>query len=193
MLSIQALFGITAGVLELASCAVYIASILRGKTRPNRVTWWILALVSAMITASYYASGARETIWLPAVYTTCFVVIGLLSLKFGDGPIVLSFLDRVCLIGAIASALIWWFFNSAVLALYMNIIIDFIGLVPTMRKAYVRPWTESGLAWTIAVIASLLNVFAIAQWTLEISVYPLYLLIVNAAITFFIIRRKLRF
>lgn len=186
----QAILGIAAGIIELASSATYVVSILRGYTRPDRVTWWILGLVSGIITASYYATGARETIWLPLVYTVNFLVIGILSVRYGYGQRTLSSLDRFALVGTFISAVIWWIFNSPVVALYMNITIDFIALVPTIYKAYRKPRTEGPASWVIGVFASVLNVLAIQEWTFAVSFYPIYLLFVNTAIAYFIVRER---
>src|SRR3989344_8778501 len=100
-MTIEVFFGLAAGALQLVASAIYIVSILRGKTKPDRVTWWILALVTGMVTVSYFASGARETIWLPAAHTLAFTVFGILSLYYGEGPAALSALDRFALIGAL--------------------------------------------------------------------------------------------
>ena len=189
-MTIQALSGIAAGVLEFATCAIYVWSILKGETKPDRVTWWILALVSGMITVSYYASGARETIWLPLAYAISFLIISILSLKYGEGPASLHTLDRVSLIGTVASAGVWWVVRSPVPALFMNICTEFIGLVPTINKSYRRPWTESRASWVMATIASLLNVFAIGEWTVIIATYPVYVFVTNALIALFILRKK---
>jgi len=186
-MSIQAALGIIAGVLELGSFGIYVVSILKGDTKPDRVTWWILALETGTITVTYYISGARDTIWLPIAYTISFTFVALLSLKFGEGTVNLSTLDRVCLTGAIASLLVWWLSGSAVIALYMGIVVDFIGIVPTISKSYLRPWTESKLSWAVAVAASFLNVLAIQEWVLPIYAYPVYLLIFNCLIAFFIL------
>ena len=192
MMTIQAFFGIAAGVLELGACGIYIRSILQGGTKPDRVTWWVLALVSAMITASYWASGARETIWLPAAYAVSFLAIALLSLKYGEGPVTLNLIDRVSLVGALASAVVWWSFKSPVPALFMNICTEFIGLLPTINKSYLRPWTESKASWILATIASLLNVLAIGEWTIIIATYPVYVFITNAVIAYFIVTPRTR-
>ena len=189
-MTIYGLFGITAGILELAAASIYIVSILAGKTKPDRVTWWVLALVSGMITASYFASGARETIWLPAAYTLAFTVFGILSLYYGEGPAALSALDRFALVGALMSAVVWWLMRSPVPALFMNICTEFIGLVPTIAKSYRRPWTESRSSWILATIASLLNVFAITEWSYVIAAYPLYIFSTNLVIVAFILNRK---
>lgn len=189
-MSLHELIGIAAGILELLSLPIYVSSILKGKTKPDRVTWWVLALVSGMITASYFASGARETIWLPLVYTISFIVVGALSIKYGEGPLTLDLIDRVSLIGALASAFIWWSLKSPVPALFMNIATEFIGLVPTINKSYRRPWTENKAAWVIGSIASLLNVLAINEWTFVIAAYPIYVFVTNTIITHFITRKK---
>lgn len=181
----QAIFGIVAGILSFFAYPVYIRDILRGETKPSKVTWWILALLNAALAASYYASGARDTIWIPISYTVGFSVIAFLSLKYGEGSWQRS--DWICLGGAVVSLVLWWLLNSAQIALYLIIITDFIGLAPTIYKTLKRPWTESRSSWIIATIASALNVVAIEHWTPAISLYPLYVVITNSLITAFIV------
>lgn len=189
-MTIQALFGIVAGILSVITSVVYIRSIFKGETKPDRVTWWVLGFVSAMIAASYWASGARETIWLPVAYAGSFLIVAVLSLKYGEGPVYLNTLDRVSLGGAFASAIVWWSFKSPVPALFMNILTEFIGLVPTINKSYQRPWTESKISWVLATVASLLNVLAIGEWTIAIALYPIYVFVTNAFIAYFIVSRR---
>ncbi|MDB5195278.1 MAG: hypothetical protein JWO84_462 [Parcubacteria group bacterium] len=184
-MTIQALFGIAAGILSFVAYPVYIRDILRGETKPSKVTWWVLAFLNAALTASYYASGARDTIWIPISYTLGFSVVAFLSLKYGEGNWEKS--DWICLTGAAVSLFLWWFLQSAEVALYLIIITDFIGLVPTIYKTYKRPWTESRLSWSIALIASALNVIAIEDWSPAISFYPFYVVITNALIVGFIL------
>ncbi len=190
MLSIQAFFGIAAGVLALLPCPFYIQGILRGDTKPDRVTWWILALISGMIAASSWASGARDTVWFPAAYTLSFTIIALFSLKYGDGPFHLHLLDRVCLVLALVSAALWWSLEAPFLSLLMNICTECIALLPTMVKAYQRPWTEEKRAWVITTLASMLNLLAVTSWSLAIVLYPVYALITNVGITALILRHK---
>jgi hypothetical protein len=189
-MTVQALIGITAGILSFLPCPFYIHGILKGETRPDRVTWWMLALVSGMITASSWASGVRDTIWFPAGYTLSFLIVALFSLKYGEGPVRLHTLDRVCLLLALGSAAIWWTLQAPLLALIMNICTECIALIPTMVKAYRRPWTEEKRAWVITTAASILNLFAVSEWTLAIALYPVYAFVTNAAITYLIVRKR---
>jgi hypothetical protein len=184
-MTFHALMGMAAGVLSLIAYPVYIRDILKGETKPSKVTWWVLALLNALLTASYYVAGARDTIWIPISYTIGFSVIALLSLKYGEGTWEKS--DWICLLGAAISLLAWWVFQSAKLALYLIIITDFVGLAPTIYKTYKRPWTESRQSWVIALIASALNVVAIENWTPSISLYPIYVVLTNAFIVAFMV------
>lgn len=184
------LIGELAGILAFIPCPFYVYSILKGRTKPDRVTWWVLTLVSAMITASYYASGARETIWFPAGYTLSFFIVAIFSIKYGDGPVHLHTLDRVALGGALVSAVVWASLKSPVPALFLNILTELIGLWPTIYKSINRPETEDRTAWVITTIASLVNLFAISEWTLIIATYPLYSFISNSMITYLLVRPR---
>jgi hypothetical protein len=54
--------GIIAGIISFSAYFLYIATTIYGKTKPNRVTWWILTLIGLLIASSYYVSGARASI-----------------------------------------------------------------------------------------------------------------------------------
>ncbi len=189
-MSFHDIFGIAAGLLEVVAISSYIRSIFKGTTKPNRVTWWILAIVSGIITISYFASGARETIWLPVAYTLAFTIIGLLSIKYGEGKPSLSLIDRISLAGALVSASVWLLVKSPIPTLFMSMVTELIGLGPTINKSYQRPWTENRLSWILATIASFLNVLAVGEWTVVIAGYPLYVLLTNSIIVYLIMRKK---
>ncbi len=185
-MSFHALLGIVAGILAFTAMPIYVIDIFRGNTKPSRVTWWILSGLNALLALSYYASGARDTIWVPIVYSVIFLIVAILSLKYGDGGWEKS--DFLCLLGAAISALAWWLLASPQIALFLIILVDFFGLVPTIYKSYREPETESRISWSIALVASLLNILAIEVWVPEIAVYPFYVFITNLMITYFILR-----
>ena len=189
-MTIQGVLGIFAGALIVPTIGFYVAGILRGTTRPNRVTWWILALISAVVVFSYHDVGAWDTLWLPIAYTISYVVIGLLSFKYGDGPFTLSTLDRVALVGGIASVIAYAFAQSPALALLLSTLSEAIALFPTAVKAYKNPETEDRTAWIIGTTASVINLFAIAEWSLEIAAYPIWVFVSNALIVYFLVRTR---
>ncbi len=180
--------GQIAGGVSLCAYLIYCYTTVYGHTRPNRATWGILTFIGGMVAASYYAVGATDTMWLPVSYFLGPGIVFILSFKFGEGG--WSFLDRMCVSGALLGAVLWWFFDSPLVALIVNLGMDFLGLVPTIKKSYLRPDGEDRIAWLIESFASVLNIFAIAQWKFVIWVQPVYLVIINVFITFLLFRSK---
>src|SRR5688572_11025851 len=98
MFDITAMAGKVAGVVSFVAFVPYILAILRGETKPNRATWWIWTVVGFMLGASYYSSGANNTIWVPVSYIVGPLVTALLSIKYGEGG--WNRFDKGCLLGA---------------------------------------------------------------------------------------------
>lgn len=188
MLDITAVAGKVAGIISLAAFVPYIIAILRGQTKPNRATWWIWTVVGFMLGASYYSSGANHTIWAPVSYTIGPLVTAILSLKYGEGG--WTRFDRCCLLGAGTSMALWWMFSSPLIALILNLFIDFLGALPTYRKAYHEPEGEDRAAWALFFAGSIANLFAVETWAFAIAVYPIYMFLGNGVIATFVFLRR---
>lgn len=177
----SALIGQLAGLVAISTLVPYVRSIFKGITKPNRATWLIWACVQTVLLASYHSSGATTTIWLAASFTAIPIIVFLLSIKYGVGGY--KGLDIFCLTGAAIGLLLWKLTDSPELTLYINIFVDFLGFLPTIKKTYLQPGTEDTLAWAVGTLATILNVFALTTWELKIAVYPVYLLITNMTVT----------
>lgn len=125
MTTFTAVAGQVAGVLALAAFAPYVRAILRGETKPNRASWFIWLVVGVMLGASYFASGAKHTIWVPISYIIGPLVIAILSIKRGEGG--WTRFDRVCLAVAATSLVLWWLCGEPRIALAINLCIDGLG------------------------------------------------------------------
>jgi hypothetical protein len=189
-MNVYEVMGITAGVLSFLPCPLYIYDMWKGETKPDRVTWWVLSFTTLMIAVTYRAVGAQETIWFPIGYTISFLTIAILSIPYGDGPLKLHTLDRISLAGAVIAGIVWLFLDAPFVALLVAILTEAIGLIPTAVKAYKRPQSEGKAAWMLTTIASFLNLFALESWTFVLALYPVYVFLTNAPITFFLVRPR---
>lgn len=170
-----ALAGQLAGLLVFIAYIPYVLGAIRGLAKPNRATWFIWSVVNIIIAASYWKAGAGNTILVPLLNAFGTTLIALLSLKYGEGG--WTRLDRACLFASGISLILWWLTGNPVIALTINILIDAIGAIPTMVKTYHDPKHENGSAWTIWMVAYLINLFAIESWTYAIAAYPVYLFV----------------
>jgi hypothetical protein len=188
MPDITAVSGKVAGIVSFIAFLPYILAILRGQTKPNRATWWIWTVVGFMLGASYYSSGANHTIWVPVSYVIGPLIVAVLSIRYGEGG--WSRFDRICLFGAAISAILWWLFSSPLVALLINLFIDLMGALPTIRKAYYKPESEDRTAWGLFFTGNAVNLFAVETWTFAISIYPIYMFLASGLIAFFIFVRR---
>ncbi|MFC1632929.1 hypothetical protein ACFL1U_02175 [Patescibacteria group bacterium] len=180
MPEIARLAGEIAGVLSFAAFLPYIIDILRRKTRPNRASWWIWTVVGIMVLASYRSGGAEETIWVPISYTIGPFIIALLAIKYGEGG--WTTFDRNCLGGVGGSLILWVIFKAPLVVLCINLFIDFLGALPTIRKSVHEPEGESKLAWALWISGNIFNLFAVEKWTFAIAVHPVFMTFVSGTI-----------
>lgn len=180
--------GIVAGIISLAGFIPYVWDILAGRTVPSWSTWLIWTIVGAMLCATYWGSGARETLWVAVSYVAGPLLVFMLSLRFGTGGT--SRLDMICFVLAGVSALLWAVTRKPLLSLALNIGIDLIGAVPTIRKARVAPESESLPAWSLFLAAATLNLVSVQEWAPGPLSYPLYLFAVSATMMALLLRGR---
>lgn len=173
-------FGLSAGIINLIAYVPYLASILRGKTKPSRATWIVWFAITAVNASSYIAAGARTTAWSPLVTTVMVCVILVLSIRRGVGG--WTRLDRFALAGAGVSLFGWAVTQNPIVGLALGLLTDFFGALPTIQKTWRDADSEDRMTWALFGLANIFNIFAISQWTLGEMLYPVVIFIIDAAI-----------
>jgi len=195
---IKTILGLLAGFITLAAFFPYIFSTIKGKTKPERATWWIWALNSVLLLTSYRAEGAQETIWLAVAYTFGCVTVGLFTIKYGIGG--WTKLDRFSLVGSII-AVISWIIIGPLATFIASLLIDLFGVTPTIYRSFYHPEEEDKLSWIMWFIGAFLslllvdNIYVWQEWSLEtliIAAYPAQITITTAIIVWFLSREKLK-
>lgn len=176
-----ALFGILAAVLSTLAYLPYIRDTARGQTQPQRASWLIWSVLSAIAFASQVYEGATSSLWFAGVQSLATAIIFALSLRFGTG----AFLNRkdMAVLGMAAGGLLaWYWMETAVYALAISIAISLLGGIVTISKAYRAPETETYATWILCLVASVLALFAVGSANWILLAYPLYMLVLNSAI-----------
>jgi hypothetical protein len=96
----------------------------------------------------------------------------------------LEFFDYVCGILAILALLLWALTREPVVAIIFAIGSDFLAAMPTLRKSWRRPDTESGIAYLVATVSALTAFAAITTWTFSAYAFPTYLVIIDIVLAF---------
>ncbi len=171
--------GLASGILLISGFIPYIVEVVKKKTTPSRMSWFIWSLSTATILFSVLGTGTTEAIWVPiADAVGCFLIFAL-SLHFGVGG--WSRTDKISLAICLGSLLTWWLTGNALLALIMNLCVYVSGYIPTIKKALKKPQSESRAAWTIFFLGVLLNLFTVFIGTdtgFAVWLYPVTLVVV---------------
>jgi hypothetical protein len=183
-LTIHSWLGAIAGALSLCGFIPYLLAIWQQKTRPNQATWLIWLVVGMMIAASYRAAGAESTMWVSISYVLGPLITSIFALKFGERY--WTKLDWICLLGVGIGLILWGVYRSPLLTLGINVGIDFLGAVPTIRKSVRDPYSEDLLAWGLFSLGGIINLLAIDQWAWQIVLYPIYVVVATTTIWFFL-------
>jgi hypothetical protein len=185
---LKTILSITASFLCLVAFFPYISSIIRGTTKPNRASWWIWVTLGTVLCASYYSTGGGITLWAFVFTIIGQLIVAILSLKSGEGG--WSNLDRTCLIGAGVSLLLWLWFDDPFVALLFGITIDVFAVIPTIKKSYLDPESEDLLYWELYGLGTLINIFTVENWSIQVIIWPLYVLAANIAIVWLLLIPK---
>lgn len=176
-------------LLALVSYVVYVIAILNGQAKPHRTTRFVVAIITILSTVALVAKGSSVAVWLSGVFMVGSVVIFLLSLRFGMGGWEKT--DLVCLAIAIGGIIFWQSTTDPLYALYASIIADCIGQIPMLVKTYRQPETEAWTFYFLDVIAACFSIMAIQRWSVQETLYPLYIVFIDGTTIFFILRKPI--
>ncbi len=184
------LFLIFSIVVGFVSPIIGVTSVIKGSFRPQRMTRFLIFLVSLLFVGTLYAQGDRNSIYMASAQLLGSAVLFYLSLKRGMGGN--NRLDWIVFAMAIVSLIVWQTTNNPLLGLIMSIVTDFIGFVPTLIKMWKYPDTEEWKFYMSDVVASFFSILSIGVFSLSNLVFPIYIFIINIVSVVMILGRKRR-
>jgi hypothetical protein len=188
MIKLQLIFSLLGSIFTVLCFVPYIITTLQGKTKPNRATWWVWGINGSVLCLGNLAAGADYTM-LPLI---CAVVaqlcVAILSIKHGEGG--WNPFDRRCLIASGISFILWQILNYDIIAIILPLLIDILAALPTLKKSYYNPETEDLLTYILYAVGGVFTVLAIQNWSFEIFITPLYVLLINVVIVLLLTRHK---
>ena len=178
-------------VLTLYATVPYIIDVAKKRTKPNIVSWGTWTMLTGIGAAASFAAGEYAAAALVGANTIQTGVIVILGLKNGIAK--MNWFDGLAQLGAIASLVAWLLSNSPAFAIIGVVLIDFFGMLPTVRHSWRHPEEETWQSFAIAFIAPLFTLASLQQFNLENTLYPLYLGLADGVVmTIIIYRRKLK-
>lgn len=175
-------------IVMIAAVVPYLMDIVRGKTKPRVVTWFIWTIL--MLIAGFAAINAGATASAVVSFSSAFATSLVVIVGYKNSDKTFNKLDIVSFIGALAGLGLWWMFNSPLIAIVMSVVVDLVGAVPTLWHAYKKPQEETALSFALYFISAALALIAIESYSVTTTLVPLYLLLIDGGLAILIIVRK---
>ena len=188
-LDYKAVIGIVAVVISILGYIPYFRDILSGKTKPHAFSWLVWGVLNAIAFAGQIQGKGGPGMWAVGLTAAALFAIFVLSLVKGEKNI--KPFDWICLAGAGVSLLLWAVTNDPLASIILITVVDAFGFLPTVRKAYSKPYQETLVTYEINTVKYLLVVLALQNYTLVTTLFPLAVAIMNALfVAMLIIRRR---
>src|SRR5487761_1569093 len=176
-MSLSEVFGILSGVVIFFGGPPYLFDILKGKTKPQRTTWFIWTILGVISFTSQLKLGAHWSLEYVGLNAARNLAVFLLSLKYGIGG--WRKLDILALCIATLGVIIALTVHSPLVALLGSILADFSGTSLTLYKTYLQPSTETTITWFFMGTSALCATLSVGKLDFSLLLYPVYLSVVT--------------
>ena len=182
------LYGYVAVILTVAAYIPYYRDILRGKTHPHVYSWSLWAVLTAILAGLQLQGGAGTAAWVTVVVgILCVGVVGL-SLRKGKRDITTT--DSIVAGLALVAIVFWLLADKPLVSTVLAITADMLAFIPTVRKTYHRPYSETLSMYVTNVIRFMLAFAAIETYTLLSAAWIITWVIANALFSAMLIVRR---
>jgi hypothetical protein len=167
----------------------YIRDTLRGVTSPNRVTWALWALEGIL----GFGVELQQHVGLASLMTLMLGVVPLLvllaSFKNPQSVWKLGPFDVVCGSIALAGLVFWAFVNEPTVALVSFVAADQIASLPTLRKSWLAPSTESPRLFVLGAFNCAITLLTLKTFSTAGALFPGCVLFTDFAMSVLIVTR----
>ena len=162
----------------------YFLATIKGTVKPNRVTWFIWAVVPLI--AFVAQLGEKVNIHQALLtFTIGFVPLLILIASFlnKNSYWKISKRDAVCGILSLCGIGAWLLTGKGLYAIYFAIASDGLAALPTIIKAFKFPETEKWTIYFFNAISAVITLLTITTWNVETFGFPLYSFLVTIVLT----------
>ena len=164
------LFALIAIALVLAAYVPYVIKILRGKVKPNPITWLIFSMAGASVFALQTSYGSGTGAYATGAMALSTFCVFLASARHGIPRIQL--LDAICLVVALLGVGIWLVVQEPVASIVIFLCVEVIGFVPTVIKGFKKPYEDSATLWILIAGRHALGFLAIEHYNIVTTLTP---------------------
>jgi hypothetical protein len=116
------------------------------------------------------------------------VIIFLLALRRGFRHVTRT--DTYFLVAALAGLIPWALTRDPTVSVVCAVTIDFLAFVPTLRKTWRQPGTETPVLYSMNVVRHVLALFSLGAYNIATTLHSVAMICLNSLMTAFIVGRQ---
>jgi hypothetical protein len=177
-----------AAILAVIGNVPYLRDVLRQKIQPHPYTWLVWSIVSAVTFFGQVVKGGGIGSIPTGVAEAFTIIIFVFSLRYGFKNIIRR--DTYFLVIALLGLIPWALTNDPTVSVITVVSIDVVAFIPTLRKTWLYPRTETPILYTMNVLRHVLTLLTLQTYNIATMLHSIAMIITNTLMTFFIFRRK---
>ena len=175
-------FVILGAIIAAAGSVSYLIDTLKGKVKPNRVSFllWSLAPLIAFFAEIKQGVGIQALM----TFVVGFLPFTIFIASFVNKKAVwnLTGFDLMCGALSIVGLVLWYITKSGNIAIIFSILADGLAALPTVVKSFNYPETESAWPYFTSTISGILTLLTVKVWNLANIGFPLYIVLITLVI-----------
>lgn len=165
-------------ILNLVGSATYAYNTIKGRTKPNRVTWFLWALAPLIAFAAQLSEGVQWQSVMTFMVGFGPLLIFISSFVNKDAFWKISKLDIFCGLVSVCALILWAITGAGLLAIALSIFADLVAGIPTLIKSYKDPESEHPSVFRNGALSALIILLTIDDWYFGVYGFALYILII---------------
>ena len=179
-MDVKIILTVIATAIGVVAFFPYLRDTFSLKTKPHAYTWLIWAITQGTaVFGIWYGGGGWGALNL-TIGTLFVIVVFLFSIKYGTKNITKS--DMAILVAALSAIIIWWRLDQPLISVIMVSMIDVIGYIPSFRKSYQEPWSETLISWILFSASNIFAILALEEYNLLTFTYLAVITSANIAL-----------
>ena len=181
LVSIATLFAIIGNV-------PYLRDVIRRKVEPQAYTWFVWSIVSAVVFFGQVAKGAGIAALATGASEIFTIIIFFFALRNGFKHTTRT--DTIFFIIALIGLIPWILTHDPTLSVIIVVSIDLVAFIPTLRKTWVEPRTETLLLYLMNATRHTLILSTLGAYNIATMLHSIVMIITNTLMVVFIKRPR---
>jgi hypothetical protein len=179
---------IIASILALVGNIPYLRDVIRKKIQPHPYTWLVWSLVSLTTFFGGLQKGAGIGALPTGVAELFTIIIFIFSLQYGFKQI--KKIDTIFLISALLGFIPWILTKDPTISVIIVVTIDLVAFIPTLRKTWNHPKSETPILYAMNVSRHILTLFSLGAYNIATTLHSIVMIVTNSFMTVLILRNK---